>query len=125
MSSAILLCLSALVLGLLALPLGLAWAYWIALLALPLGGAGLLFLRAAERHLDVVAAGVIWLTFAASATARGSACAAAAVASPHLSSLVKSRTWPSTSEPCVIGSFCSSATAQPNRTGSGVRRTCS
>ena len=81
MNSAILLRVSALVLGLLALPLGLVWAYWIALLVLPLGGAGLLLLRAAERpaprqaakpaerRLHMVAAGVIWLSFAASATA--------------------------------------------------------
>ena len=81
MKSAIRLRLSALVLGLLAMPLGLVWAYWIALLALPLGGGGLLLLRAAERRaphqaakpaerrLHMVARGVIWLSFAASATA--------------------------------------------------------
>jgi hypothetical protein len=81
MNSALFARVSALVLGLLALPLGLVWAYWIALLVLPLGGAGLLLLRAAERHaprqaaksaerrLHMVAAGVIWLSFAASATA--------------------------------------------------------
>lgn len=40
MNRAFLLRVSALVLGLLAIPLGLVWAYWIALLALPLGGGG-------------------------------------------------------------------------------------
>jgi len=81
MRSAVLLRGSALVLGLLAMPLGLVWAYWIALLALPLGGGGLLLLRAAERRaprqaakpverrLHVLATGVIWLSFAASAAA--------------------------------------------------------
>lgn len=81
MNSAFPLRLSALVLGLLALPVGLVWAYWIALLALPLGGGGLLLLRLAERRaprhatkpaerrLHVVAAGVIWLSFTASAAA--------------------------------------------------------
>ena len=80
MNRAFLLRVSALVLGLLAIPLGLVWAYWIALLALPLGGGGLLLLRAAERRasrqtakpaerrLHMVALGIIWLTFAASAT---------------------------------------------------------
>jgi len=80
MNSALLARVSALVLGLLALPLGLVWAYWIALFALALGVAGLLLLRfaehraprhavaRAERRLQVIARGVIWLSFAASAT---------------------------------------------------------
>jgi hypothetical protein len=81
MRSAVLLRGSALLLGVLAVPLGLVWAYWIALLVLPLGGGGLLLLRAAERRaprdaarpaerrLHMAALGVIWLSFAASAIA--------------------------------------------------------
>lgn len=81
MQSAIRLRLSALALGLLAMPLGLVWAYLIALLALPLGIGALLLLRAAERRaprqaaqpaerrLHTLALGVLWLSFAASATA--------------------------------------------------------
>lgn len=81
MNSAFLLRVCALVLGLLALPLGLVWAYWIALLALPLGCGALLLLRAAERRapriaakpaerrLHVLATGVIWLSFTASVAA--------------------------------------------------------
>lgn len=80
MNSALLARVSALLLGLLALPLGLVWAYWIALLALPLGITGWLLLRFAEgrasrhaakpleRRLHVVAAASLWLAFAASAT---------------------------------------------------------
>ena len=72
---------SALVLGLLAMPLGLVWAYWIALLVLPLGGSGLLLLRIAERRapraaarpaerrLHMAALGVIWLSLAVSSVA--------------------------------------------------------
>jgi hypothetical protein len=80
MNSALFARVSALVLGLLALPLGLVWAYWIALLVLPLGITGLLLLRFAEsraprqtaglgeRRLHIVARAILWLSFAASAT---------------------------------------------------------
>jgi hypothetical protein len=80
MNSSLLARASALVLGLASLPLGLIWAYWIALFALALGVAGLLLLRfaerraprhavaRAERRLHVIARDVIWLSFAASAT---------------------------------------------------------
>jgi hypothetical protein len=80
MNSALLARVSALLLGFLALPLGLVWAYWIALLVLPLSITGWLLLRFAEgrsprhaakpleRRLHVGAAVSLCLAFVASAT---------------------------------------------------------
>jgi hypothetical protein len=73
----------ALLFGLVYLPLGLVWAYWFALLVMPLGLLGLGLLRIAERRapraecgvgerrLHQAALVVVWMAFAASLVALG------------------------------------------------------
>jgi hypothetical protein len=50
MRNSLLLRIAALILGLVYLPLGLVWAYWFALVVMPLGLLGLGLLRIAERR---------------------------------------------------------------------------
>lgn len=83
MRNSLLLRIVALVLGLVYLPLGLVWAYWFALVVMPLGLLGLGLLRIAERRAPRVECGtgerrlhqaalfVLWTAFAASLAALG------------------------------------------------------
>jgi hypothetical protein len=83
MRASLLLRIVALLLGLVYLPLGLVWAYWFALLVMPLGLLGLWLLRIAERRAPRVECGigerrlhqaalfVIWMAFVASLVALG------------------------------------------------------
>ena len=83
MRASLLLRIVALLLGLVYLPLGLVWAYWFALLVMPLGLLGLGLLRIAERRVPRVECGigerrlhqaalfVIWTAFVASLVALG------------------------------------------------------